>query len=65
MNLLSATDSEQANELAHVLPVLNQRPSCAHTSLAKSWQSQGKRQEVYDLFAPVYHWFPKGWIRRI
>ena len=29
-------------------------------SLARLWQSQGKRQEAYDLLAPVYHWFTEG-----
>jgi len=24
------------------------------------WQSQGKRQDAYDLLAPVYHWFTEG-----
>jgi tetratricopeptide (TPR) repeat protein len=28
----------------------------AATSLARLWQSQGKRQEAHDLLAPVYHW---------
>jgi predicted ATPase len=32
----------------------------AATSLARLWQSQGKRQEAYDLLAPVYHWFTEG-----
>jgi predicted ATPase len=30
------------------------------TSLARLWQSQGKRQEAYDLLASVYHWFTEG-----
>ena len=30
------------------------------TSLARLWQSQGKRQEAYDLLAPVYDWFIEG-----
>jgi predicted ATPase len=30
------------------------------TSLARLWQSQGKRQEAYDLLAPIYHWFTEG-----
>jgi predicted ATPase len=30
------------------------------TSLAKLRQQQGKRQEAYDLFAPVYNWFTEG-----
>jgi predicted ATPase len=32
----------------------------AATSLAKLWQSQHKRQEAYDLLAPVYGWFTEG-----
>jgi predicted ATPase len=32
----------------------------AAMSLAKLWQSQGKRQEAYDLLAPVYDWFTEG-----
>jgi class 3 adenylate cyclase/predicted ATPase len=32
----------------------------AATSLARIWQEQGKRQEAYDLLAPVYGWFTEG-----
>jgi predicted ATPase len=32
----------------------------AATSLACLWQQQGKRQDAYDLLAPVYHWFTEG-----
>ncbi len=32
----------------------------AATSLAHLWQSQDKRQEAYDLLAPVYEWFTEG-----
>ena len=32
----------------------------AATSLARLWQSQGKRQEAHDLLAPVYNWFTEG-----
>ena len=32
----------------------------AAMSLAKLWQSQDKRQESYDLLAPVYGWFTEG-----
>jgi predicted ATPase len=32
----------------------------AARSLARLWQQQGKRQEAYDLLAPVYHWFTEG-----
>ncbi len=30
------------------------------TSLARLWQSQGKRQEAYEMLAPVYAWFTEG-----
>jgi hypothetical protein len=30
------------------------------TSLARLWQSQGKRSEAYELLAPVYDWFTEG-----
>jgi len=30
------------------------------TSLARLWQIQGKRQEAYELLAPVYDWFTEG-----
>jgi predicted ATPase len=29
-------------------------------SLARLWQSQAKRQDAYDLLAPVYGWFTEG-----
>ncbi len=32
----------------------------AATSLARLWQHQDKRQEAYDLLAPVYGWFTEG-----
>jgi predicted ATPase len=32
----------------------------AATSLARLWKSQDKRQEAYDLLAPVYEWFTEG-----
>jgi predicted ATPase len=32
----------------------------AATSLARLWQSQGKRQEAVDLLEPVYEWFREG-----
>jgi predicted ATPase len=27
---------------------------------AHLWQSQGKRQQAYDLLAPIYGWFTEG-----
>jgi predicted ATPase len=32
----------------------------AAISLSRLWQQHGKRQEAYDLLAPVYHWFTEG-----
>jgi predicted ATPase len=32
----------------------------AATSLARLWQSQGKRQEAHDLLSPIYNWFTEG-----
>jgi predicted ATPase len=32
----------------------------AAMSLSRLWQQQGKRQKAYDLLAPVYEWFTKG-----
>jgi predicted ATPase len=32
----------------------------AATSLARLWQFRDKRQEAYDLLAPVYGWFTEG-----
>jgi hypothetical protein len=36
---------------------------CAATSLARLWQAQDKRQDAYDLLAPVYEWFAEGFGR--
>jgi predicted ATPase len=32
----------------------------AALSLSRLWQQQGKRQEAYDVLAPIYHWFTEG-----
>ncbi len=32
----------------------------AATSLARLWWQQDKRQDAYDLLAPVYEWFTEG-----
>ncbi|MDH3604157.1 MAG: hypothetical protein OEU26_31500, partial [Candidatus Tectomicrobia bacterium] len=29
-------------------------------SLGRLWQQQGKREQAYDLLAPVYEWFTEG-----
>jgi predicted ATPase len=60
--------------VAHGCPALSRYPALdiarhqqakswelrAATSLACLWQSQGKRQDAYDLLAPVYGWFTEG-----
>jgi predicted ATPase len=33
-------------------------------SLARLWQSQGRRQDAYELLAPVYAWFTEGFDTR-
>jgi class 3 adenylate cyclase/tetratricopeptide (TPR) repeat protein len=30
------------------------------TSLARLWQSQGKRKKAHELLAPIYNWFTEG-----
>jgi predicted ATPase len=30
------------------------------TSLARLWQSQGKRKAAHQLLAPIYNWFTEG-----
>jgi predicted ATPase len=32
----------------------------AATSLARLWQAKDKRQDAYDLLAPVHEWFTEG-----
>ncbi len=32
----------------------------AATSFARLWQSQEKRQEAFELLAPVHNWFTEG-----
>ena len=32
----------------------------AAMSMARLWRDQGKRQQAYDLLAPVYGWFTEG-----
>jgi predicted ATPase len=36
----------------------------AATSMARLWRDQGKREEAYDLLAPVYGWFTEGFDTR-
>ena len=30
------------------------------TSLSHLWKQQGKREQAYDLLAPLYNWFTEG-----
>jgi predicted ATPase len=32
----------------------------ATMSLAQLWRDQGKRQQAYDILAPIYSWFIEG-----
>jgi predicted ATPase len=32
----------------------------AATSLSRLWQQQGKRDDAYELLAPIYGWFTEG-----
>jgi predicted ATPase len=63
---LTFPDEEQAEASFHkALDVArNQQAKSwelrAATSLARLWQSQDKRQDAYDLLAPVYGWFTEG-----
>jgi predicted ATPase len=34
------------------------------SAAARLWQSQGKRQDAYELLAPVYGWFTEGFDTR-
>ncbi len=31
-----------------------------HSDPLRLWQSQDKRQDAYELLAPVYEWFTEG-----
>ena len=33
----------------------------AAMSMARLWRDQGKRQQAYDLLAPIYGWFTEGY----
>lgn len=50
---------QQALDIAHRQEAKSWELRAA-TSLARLWQSQGKRQDAYDLLAPVYGWFTEG-----
>lgn len=61
----TADQTTAATYLHHALEVARRQQAKslelhAATSLARLWQSQGKRSEAYDLLAPVYGWFTEG-----
>jgi predicted ATPase len=58
-------DAEAETSFHHALSIARRQQAKAlelraATSLAKLWHRQGKRQEAYDLLAPVYNWFTEG-----
>ena len=64
-----AQDSRDQHEaercFQHALDVSRQQQAKslelrAAMSLSRLWQRQGKRQEAYDLLAPIYGWFTEG-----
>jgi predicted ATPase len=66
LHLLRCADQQQAAAcFEHALEIARRQHTKswelrAATSLARLWQSQGKRQEAYDLLAPVCGWFTEG-----
>jgi predicted ATPase len=64
--LLAMGKSRESEESYHrALEVARQQAARflelrAAASLARLWRDQGKRQEAYDLLAPVYGWFTEG-----
>ncbi len=61
-----APDTEEAEKhFDRALTVAHQQQAKtwelrAAMSLARLWQNQGKRQQAYDLLAPIYGWFTEG-----
>ena len=59
----NAAEAEACFRQAIVIAQSQQAKSlelCAAANMARLWQSQDKRQDAYDLLAPVYHWFTEG-----
>jgi predicted ATPase len=62
----SSANAAEAETCFHHAIVIAQNQSAKSwelrvaTSLAELWQRQGKRQDAYDLLAPVYEWFTEG-----
>jgi predicted ATPase len=69
--LLNATGDQIAAEDSYHRALQVARRQSAKTlelraanSLARLWRDQGKRDQVHDLLAPVYGWFPEGFDTR-
>ena len=64
LSLKGDLDAAERNFLAASLWARRQQAKMwelrTSTSLARLWQSQGKRQAAYELLAPVYDWFTEG-----
>jgi predicted ATPase len=66
-DLLLATQDPSAAEPSYRRALLTARKQSAKllelqasTSLARLWNSQGKRAEAEDLLAPIHGWFTEG-----
>lgn len=60
---LASIQAEQAFEQALTIARKQNAKSWelrAATSLAKLWQQQGRREDAWNLLAPVYQWFTEG-----
>jgi predicted ATPase len=60
-----AAQAEAEGHMRHALDVARHQDAKswelrAATSLARLWQSQGKRAEARELLAPIYGWFTEG-----
>ncbi|HSX80127.1 MAG TPA: hypothetical protein VLQ80_16340 [Candidatus Saccharimonadia bacterium] len=65
LQLSSANHLEAASCFHHAISIAqNQQAKSwelrAAMNLARLWQQQDRRQEAYNLLAPVYEWFTEG-----
>jgi len=61
----SGNQAEAENCFHHALDIARHQQAKSFelrtaASVAKLWQQQGKRQEAYNLLAPIYEWFTEG-----